>query len=64
MRSTSSFSRLTVLYKVTEFWLLKVIDPSAPGDEEPNLPARLRARGFSGLEPLLYTFVSQDGLPP
>ncbi len=36
-------------------------DPQDPND--PRRPAHLRARGFGGLDPLLYTYVSAEGQP-
>lgn len=52
-----------VSYNVMEYWILKLtgFDPHAPDD--PGRPGRLRARGFNGLDPLLYTYVSADEQP-
>ena len=55
--------RHAVSYSTLEYWLLKLAgtDPQSPDD--PGRPRRLRARGFRGLDPLLYTYVSAEAQP-
>jgi hypothetical protein len=55
--------RHSVSYNALEYWLLKLdgVDPQSPEDR--RRPGRLLKRGFTGLDPLLYTYVSAGEQP-
>ena len=48
--------RHVVTYQVLEYWKVRLIDPD-PHGRDPGRVRRMKRRGFTGLDPLLYTFV-------
>jgi hypothetical protein len=56
-----------VTYDVMEYWILRFFgpDPQTPqAADDPRRRVLLRAAGFHGLDPLLYTFVKPEEQPP
>ncbi len=52
-----------VTYHVLEYWLLRLLGPNPQDPEDRFRPFLLRAHGFDGLDPLLYTYVDADKQP-
>ena len=55
--------RHSASYSAFEYWLLKLDDFDPQSPEDRRRPGRLLKRGYTGLDPLLYTFVA-DSLQP
>ena len=49
--------RHVVTYQVLEYWKVKLVDPDPHSPRDPGRLRRMARAGFTGLDPLLYTFV-------